>query len=493
MKPIIKIFISGLVAIAGLSLWTACQEKMPELIEVKGISIEPKSLSLFPNKTYQLNPVFTPKETNIKKLLWSSSDSKTVSVDNFGKLTTLKPGKAVITVKAANNQKATCEIVVTPYLVESVNLNKTELSLKAGATETLKAAITPSNASDKALMWESSNKDIATVDDKGAVTGVFPGEAHITVKTVDGGKTDVCAIKVTAPETPATTEVVSVWADNSKGYRAILGGDEPKEEGWLSYKDNVIIWKANTTGKPRKAEMTFANGSKITLTQFAPEDFKGSYKLLCKRFAKATAPYPSGSGTNAAVTPNIIFGEPLKGETLADVDGKTYTNNIGIRGLYLNGVMDAAVDIDYKNKKVRIGMFLDARKGAGQKHLNSQLSEHPYVCFLPAMGTTTDTNLWAAPWNFTQEDLSTKDSKDYTWLWFSVSDDFSTLNYNPNTAETIQHLNTDGATTANAICGITAAVSSSKDIIPEKVRKDWEMVYQGNKMDDNEGLTFIKN
>ena len=84
-------------------------------------------------------------------------------------------------------------------------------------------------------------------------------------------------------------------------------------------------------------------------------------------------------------------------------------------------------------------------------------------------------------------------AKDYTWLWFSVSDDFKIINYNPNTAKTIQHLNTNAATSAKAICGITVAVSSSKDITPKNVRKDWEMVYQGNKMDDNNGLTFIKN
>ena len=69
MKPIIKIFISGLIATAGLFLWNACQEIGPALTEIEGISIEPKSLSIFPNKTYQLKPVFTPSETGIKKLV----------------------------------------------------------------------------------------------------------------------------------------------------------------------------------------------------------------------------------------------------------------------------------------------------------------------------------------------------------------------------------------------------------------------------------------
>lgn len=146
-----------------------------------------------------------------------------------------------------------------------------------------------------------------------------------------------------------------------------------------------------------------------------------------------------------------MFGEPLKGETLQDVDGKTYTNQIGVKGLYYDGIMDATVAIDYEAMTARVGMFLDARSTAGQLHNSGKLADYPYVCFLPGMGTTTPKSLWATPWNFVQPDLSTTDTADYTWLWFTVSSDFTTLNYSPNSSAGLQYLNTDAKTTANAI------------------------------------------
>ena len=276
------------------------------------------------------------------------------------------------------------------------------------------------------------------------------------------------------------------WTNDNAGEADFKsGGSESLTNDWLSYSGGKVSWTANTTGSPRSAKLVFANGSTYEVTQLVPSDFKGNYELVCKRFATKTAPYAGGDN---AVTPNIVFGAPLRGETLADVDGKSYTNHIGVKGLYYDGIMDASVDIDYKARTVRVGMFLDARSTAGQAHNNSKLSTHPYVCFLPGMGTTTEKALWASPWNFVQPNLSNTDEKDYTWLWFSVSKDFMTIDYNPNTAETIQYLNTDAATSAKAICGITVAVSTSASIEPANVRSGWEMVYQGNPP----GISFKK-
>ena len=62
----------------------------------------------------------------------------------------------------------------------SVTLDKTELTLDAGATETLTATVEPENATDKYVMWTSSDETVATVDNKGVVTAVKHGTAVIT-------------------------------------------------------------------------------------------------------------------------------------------------------------------------------------------------------------------------------------------------------------------------------------------------------------------------
>jgi len=81
--------------------------------------------------------------------------------------------------------------------VENVTLNKAETTIGIGAAENLVATVLPSNATDKAVTWSSSNPAVATVSD-GVVTGVAAGPATITVMTNDGGKTAACNVTVTA-------------------------------------------------------------------------------------------------------------------------------------------------------------------------------------------------------------------------------------------------------------------------------------------------------
>ena len=83
-------------------------------------------------------------------------------------------------------------------LVNEVSLDKTELALTVGDTQTLTATITPDDANNKNVSWSSDKPSVATVDENGTVTAVAAGTANITVKTVDGEKTAVCAVTVTA-------------------------------------------------------------------------------------------------------------------------------------------------------------------------------------------------------------------------------------------------------------------------------------------------------
>ncbi len=81
------------------------------------------------------------------------------------------------------------------YKVTDVSLDKTELTLTEGGSETLTATITPSNATNQNVAWSSDNENIATVSN-GVVTAVSPGTAKITA-TADG-KSDTCTVTVIA-------------------------------------------------------------------------------------------------------------------------------------------------------------------------------------------------------------------------------------------------------------------------------------------------------
>ncbi len=80
--------------------------------------------------------------------------------------------------------------------VTGVTLNKSELTLVAGGDETLTATVAPDNATNKKVIWSSSNNAVATAEG-GKVTAVAHGTATITVTTEDGGKTATCTVKVT--------------------------------------------------------------------------------------------------------------------------------------------------------------------------------------------------------------------------------------------------------------------------------------------------------
>jgi hypothetical protein len=94
--------------------------------------------------------------------------------------------------------------------VTGVSLNKTTLSLNVTETETLAAVISPSNATNKKVAWNTSNPAVATVLPNGFVSGISFGTAVISVTTDDGSITATCAVTVSAPVTPA--EVSSLLA-----------------------------------------------------------------------------------------------------------------------------------------------------------------------------------------------------------------------------------------------------------------------------------------
>jgi uncharacterized protein YjdB len=117
-------------------------------------------------------------------------------VDNAGVVTAVATGAATITATAANGVTAACAVTVGDVPVTGVSLDKTTITLKAGETETLTPAITPANAFDQTVTWNSNAEAIATVNNAGVVTAVAVGAATITVTTNDGAKTATCAVTV---------------------------------------------------------------------------------------------------------------------------------------------------------------------------------------------------------------------------------------------------------------------------------------------------------
>lgn len=118
--------------------------------------------------------------------------------------------------------KTPVTITAAPKPATGITLNKSELTLTAGDSDTLTATVTPEGSTDT-VVWSSSKTDVATVDATGKVTAVAPGEAIITAKA--GEKTATCTVKVQAA--PCThNSLTPVPAKDSNC----------TEKGWDAYK-----------------------------------------------------------------------------------------------------------------------------------------------------------------------------------------------------------------------------------------------------------------
>ena len=92
----------------------------------------------------------------------------------------------------------------TPVVeVESVSLNKSEMTLTEGESETLAATVTPENAENKSIIWSSNNEAVATVDANGTVIAKRAGTAVITA-TSTNGKSAGCTVTVEKKQIPVT-------------------------------------------------------------------------------------------------------------------------------------------------------------------------------------------------------------------------------------------------------------------------------------------------
>lgn len=276
------------------------------------------------------------------------------------------------------------------------------------------------------------------------------------------------------------TNSINVWVSDSVGSTAVEGGSGSVSDSWLSYSSGTLSWSANTTGKPRIGILELPNGSLVKVSQVEAKDFKGTWSFRTQRFSNNTS-VVSGA---ADVTFDVTLGNAKFGDTLNDVDGKTFTNNLGLSGLYKDAVADAVVVIDYSGRTVKFGLFLDERRAQSVSNGNST---YPYVCFIPELGGSA--TAVESPYTFVPVPVGTNNN--YTWLWFDVSSDFNKLNYDAP----FQTLTTANPhTSSKYIIGITCAVCKNASPSSSDIYSTYDVIYQANpnKTMTNGGFTLTR-
>lgn len=152
----------------------------------------------------------------------------------------------------------------TPVAVSGISLSQTTITLDKGKTAALTATVAPENATDKTVIWSTSNEKVATVSN-GTVTAVAKGTATITAKA--GDKTATCTVTVKVPASKVTLNTKQIYMVKGKSVNVkatVTPSDTTDKTSWSTSNKKVATVKNGkiSAKKTGKATITVKAGSK---------------------------------------------------------------------------------------------------------------------------------------------------------------------------------------------------------------------------------------
>lgn len=186
--------VTSIVATAG-GVSASCQVTVLKgFVEVTSVSLNATTLNLEEDEQATLEATVLPEDATNQHVEWSSSEPSVASVLN-GIVYAHKNGTSTISAKSGKHS-ATCVVNVRPkvIVVSEIVLNENKLVLMEGEEAILEATVKPDNATDKTIVWTSSDESVAKVSSSGKVSAIASGAAIITAKS--GEKQAVCLVEV---------------------------------------------------------------------------------------------------------------------------------------------------------------------------------------------------------------------------------------------------------------------------------------------------------
>ena len=171
---------------------------LEEFLPLKQITLDKHELLMDLQDEIHLTTSIYPENADSANIIWSVKDSNVAQVDSFGNVTALYSGKTIIYAISEYNPaiKDSCQITVKRHVDEvAIIPNSVEFN-EIGESQQLTAIVLPEDATDKSVEWSSSNSDVCWVSSDGMAFAMSEGSAIITAKTVDGGYSAYCFVKV---------------------------------------------------------------------------------------------------------------------------------------------------------------------------------------------------------------------------------------------------------------------------------------------------------
>ena len=186
-------------------------------VDVTSVTLNEHELDLNVGETFQLSATVLPANATNKSVSYNTNLSGVATVSETGLVTAVSDGTATIRVITNSGAKIDeCVVnVSTPEVpVTGVSLSRTSLEMEVGDAQMVYAHVEPTNATNQEVDWQSSNLDVATVED-GYIEAVGEGTATITVTTVDGNFEASLTVTVSDGGGSETVAVTGVTLSNN--------------------------------------------------------------------------------------------------------------------------------------------------------------------------------------------------------------------------------------------------------------------------------------
>ena len=193
------------------------------------------------------------------------------------------------------------EVEIPKVAVSGITLNNSTLSLTTGQNFTLQAMLSPSNATNKEVTWESSDAGVAAVSKDGVVTAKKAGKATIVVKAADeSGKYASCVVTVTE----AKKEVTGVTL-NKSSLNLGVGGSEVLSATVLpaDATNKQVTWLSSTPSIATVSQSGVVTGVKEGTTQISVITAEGSKTAICSVTVSGQAQTEPGTQTGGIIDP----------------------------------------------------------------------------------------------------------------------------------------------------------------------------------------------
>lgn len=236
---------------------------------------------------------------------WKSSNSSVATISASGRVQAVAAGTAVITAAHKGSGKtAKCTVTVTEAKipVSKVILNTNAIKWPVGRSGSFTATVLPSNATNKAVAWRSSNTKVATVSSTGKLTAVAPGTATITCTAQDGsGKYATCKVTV-----KSNTEVSNITL--SATATSIYINNHAYIKATTTPAGKAVTYASSNTSVATVSSKGVVTGKSAGSAVITVKDSAGAVKkTITIRVTAAPGGYVNLSNTTASVPVSKSF------------------------------------------------------------------------------------------------------------------------------------------------------------------------------------------